>query len=367
MSEIAYYSGLHHPSAASTFAFATNSQITLSATTSRVNIPLRLRKDTEIDLLKVYLASGASTAFRARIVTVAATTGEATDTLAHANASATITAASANWNTFDFTNFTLSAGNYWISLDSTDTPATALAIQYNSDYDGFANNDSSAGVRYWTGSALANTAAIVRCIRLALKSTTGWVPVFPCAPLGAASGIDSLIMDTLENPACRGVAFIAPVSGKICGWNINKAAITANTSFDFVMATSGCASELARVEEFATPAASTAFIHRVRFPDVDVVAGSRYDVYITAGSQATTTGGISITALDTSEDSGNVIGSYGVTPGDLKGLYVHEPPTEGGSDVPTTTLNHVFPWVPVYSQITTSGGGGGETAHVFAA
>lgn len=367
MSEIVVWRNLQHPMMAPAIGFGTNAQITLSTTSSLVAIPIDLPRAEEIDFFEVYLNTGESTAFRCRIVTVDAATGLDTSTLAHANADLSITATSGAWNKFDFTNFTLAAGSYWLLLDSTATPGTALAIQHNQDYDGLANTSAGRSVNYWTGSAMASVSVSLRSIRGRMKSASGWMEHFPLAPLGGASGINGLILDTLENPACRGNRFIAPFSGKISAFDVSIG-LSSTRSMVFVFATEECASELARVEDFQSAGNSTAFTRKIRFPEVTVVAGTSYDCYVTAGSLATTTTGANMSALDTSEDSGNVIACYGVTPGDILGLYVNDPPTEGGSDTPTTTADHVFPWVPIYSEITTSGGsGGGETSHVFAA
>lgn len=347
--------------------FGTHSTLTISTTSSAVAIPFDLGSTETIDLFQVYLASGASTAFRCRIVSADASTGNPTSTLVDANATSTITATSGGLNTFDFTDFSLASGSYWIVLDSTATPSTALEIHYAGDY--VLSNNSNSGVvaRYWTGSAWASISAGFRGIRARLKTASGWHCIRGLVPFGSASGVESLVMDTSENPACRGNRFVAPWSGEVCGFNISVAGFSSGTSFDFVLANSGCSTELARIEVFYNSIALSSGKYRIRFPAVSVVAGTSYDVYIKAGSQAGTTTGVIITALDTSEDSGAVIGCYGVEPGDILGLYVHSPVTEGGSDTPTTTADHVFPWVPVYSEITTGGGSGGETSHVFVA
>jgi hypothetical protein len=360
------FPNLPHRNIAAGISLATRATWSLSTTSSTVAIPLSLTATTEIDLFEAYLNSGASTAFRCRIVTSSATTKLPTATLAHANADLSITATSAAWNQFNFTNFSLSAGFYWILLDSTVTPSVTLAMLYNVDYFSSAVESVDNSPLYWTGSAWA-TDATRRSLVVRLKSSVRWMALYPAAPLSGATGLNPLIMDTLENPACRGIRFVAPASGDISGFEISFAGFTASTSCDFVLASEGCSSELARAEISRDQITSADGTLRISFPSATVVAGTSYDFYAIAGSQATTTGGISITAIDTSEDSGNVIGCYGVTPGDIKGLFVHDPPTEGGSDVPTVTLDHIFPWSPVYSEITASGGGGGgETAHVFA-
>ena len=361
------FPNLVHRNLTTGITLSTRASWTLSTTSSTVAVPLCLTATTEIDFFEAYLNAGESTTFRCRLVTANATTKLPTATLAHANADLSITASAAAWNRFDFTNFSLSAGLYWILLDSTATPAVALAMLYNVDYyvSGIDAVDNSP--LYWTGSAWT-TDGTRRSLVVRLKSAAGWMALYPAAPLSGAAGLNPLIMDTLEDPACRGIRFIAPASGDISGFEIAFAGFTADTSCEFVLASEGCVTELARVEIFRAQITVADGTLRISFPSVTVVAGTSYDFYVVAGSQATTTGGISITALDTSEDGGAVIGSYGVTPGDIKGLYVHEPPTEGGSDTPTTTTDHVFPWVPVYSEITSSGGGGGgETSHTFAA
>jgi hypothetical protein len=361
------FPNLLHRNLSAGISLTTRASWTLSTTSSTVAVPLCLTETTEIEFFEAYLNSGASTAFRCRIVTSSATTKLPTETLSHANADLSITASAAAWNRFDFTNFSLAPGFYWILLDSTVTPSTALALMYNVDYyvTGIEAVDNSP--LYWTGSAWI-TDASRRSLVVRLKSTAGWMALYPAAPLSGATGLNPLFMDTLEDPQCRGIRFIAPASGNISGFEIAFAGFTAATSCEFVLASEGCVTELARVEIFRAQITVADGTLRISFPSVTVVAGTSYDFYVVAGSQATTTGGISITALDTSEDGGAVIGSYGVTPGDIKGLYVHEPPTEGGSDTPTTTTDHVFPWVPVYSEITSSGGGGGgETSHTFAA
>ena len=48
------------------------------------------------------------------------TAGSPSGTLAHANATKVITPSASSWNVFDFTDFTLSAGTYWIVLECDD-------------------------------------------------------------------------------------------------------------------------------------------------------------------------------------------------------------------------------------------------------
>lgn len=354
---------LHRP-ISNGITFTTRATWTLSTTSSAVAVPLCLNETTEIDKFEVYLAAGACTDFRCRIVTSDAT-GLPTSTLSHANASETQAAVSADWNVFDFTNFSLSPGLFYIIVDCTSSPSVSLTLHYHLDYVSVVYEAIASSPLYWTGSAWA-TDGSRRSLRVRLKTSTGWMPLYPCAPLPGASGIDGLIMDTSENPACRGNRWIAPASGTVAGFDVCIAAFSSSTSFEFVVADEGCTTELARCEVFRNMVTTVEGVVRISFPPVTVVAGTAYDCYITAGSAAGASTGVSVVALDTSEDSGAVIGCYGVTPGDILGIYVHDPATEGGSDTPTTA-NHVFPWVPVYSEITTSGGGsGGETSHVFA-
>lgn len=349
------------------FNFSTHSTLTLSTTSSAVALPLEIISSVTVDKVECYLNAGASTDFRCRIVTADATTGQPTTTLVDANASATITATSAAWNTFDFTNFTLSAGVAWIVFDSTSTPGTAMTIPYSLDYTNTLPDFSNFTPRYWSGSAWVSVGTR-KSLRVRLKTTDGWIAMYPAAPLDGASGINPLIMDTSENPACRGNRFIAPATGTLCAFDISIASFSSGASFDFVLANSGCTTELSRAEFRETRIAYNEGLLRLTLSaPVPVTSGTSYDCYITAGSLAGATTGLGIAALDTSEDSGTVIGCYGVEPGDILGLYVNSPVTEGGSDTPTTTANHVFPWVPVYSEITTTSGGGGETSHVFSA
>lgn len=344
------YSGLLHPGLVAQLAGGVQAQFDLSASTSVFATPLDLLTTRTVDKVEVYIQSGASTGFRCRIVELDAA-GLPSSTLVHANAEATITATAGSWNVFNFTNFSLTGGCYWIVFDSPTGLTATLRIENMSD--SIVNACASHRSVYWTGSAYATATVSNGYCRVRLKTTDGWVALPRGMPSVAASGIDSLIMDTLENPACRGIRFEAPWSGDVIGFDISISNFTANTSYDFVLANQGCSAELARAEMLQAKAQGGFYNHQVRFPEpVAVTAGTLYDAYVTAGSLTTTTGGVSITALDVSDDSGAVIGCYGVVPGDVQGLYVHQPPTEGGVDVPTVTMDHVFPWTPVYGSIT---------------
>lgn len=351
------YGGVLHPGLVASLSASVQAQYDLSASTSVFATPLDLLAPATVDRVEVYLAAGASTGFRCRIVGLG-TDGLPSSSLVHANAEAAITATAGAWNVFDFTNFSLAGGCYWIVFDSPTGLTSTLRIE--SMPDSVAYVRASHRSVYWTGSAWASASVSSGYCRVRLKTAGGYVMLPRGLPSIGASGIDNLIMDTLENPACRGNRFVAPWAGEIIGFDISLSNFTANTSYEIVLATQGCAAELGRVEMLQAKAQANFYIHQARFSSpVTVAAGSIYDVYLKAGSLATTTGGVMVSAMDVSDDSGAVIGCYGVAPGDVLGLSVHHPPTEGGSDVPTVTGDHVFPWAPVYGSISTSTGGGG--------
>lgn len=348
------YSGLQHHGLVFDLSGGNQAQYDLSASTSVFATPLDLVETRTIDKVEVYVTSGASTGFRCRIVEPDSS-GLPSTTLAHADATATITASAGAWNTFDFTNFSLSGGRYWIVFDSPTGLTSTLRLENMPD----SLYQITSGHRsvYWTGSAYATATVASGFCRVRIKSTDSWFVLPRALPSVGASGLNVVVMDTLENPACRGMRFSAPWSGQIIGFDISNGGFTANTSFDLVLATQGCASELARVEVKQAEVFAAHRTYQVRFASpITVVAGTNYDVYITAGSLATTTGGLWLVALDVADDSGAVIGSYGVPTGDVLGLSVNNPPTEGGADSPTTTGDHVYPWSPIYGTITTAGG-----------
>lgn len=358
--------GLVCPDLATDFTHSTTAAATISTTSSIVALPITISESTTFDHIEAYLASGVSTDFRCRVVTENSSTGLPSTTLADGSSTATVSVSGAGWKTFDFTNFTLSAGRYWVLFDSTSTPSTALAIHYMPDAYANAQYLLTPCPMYWTGSAYAVMNAGTRALRVRVKSTDGWLFTMPCFPFPGASGLNPLVMDTAENPSCRGNRFVAPYSGTIIGASLSIGLYNSGASFDCVLANSGCTTELGRIENFYVHSASLRGAFVLEFPSaVSVTAGTSYDLYVTAGSLATSSTGPWISALDVSDDSGNVIQCLGVSPGDVIGMYVHQPVTEGGAGSVTTTANHVFPLVPIYGSITAGGGGGGGVPVAF--
>lgn len=317
----------------------------------RIAIPLILINEEEIDKFEAFVSTGTSAAlgFRCRIVNANSANCEPDiNSLADVNASKAITATANAWNIFDFTNFTLNPGFYYILLDTPSPPSVSLTIHYNLDYSTNTTNSINLSPLYWTGTAWAHDATR-RGLRVRLKAASGWVPLPVCAPLGGRTGLNAIIMDKNENPSCRGNRWKAPASGTISGFRVSIAAFSTDTSFKFVLANQGCTTALASAEIFRKLTAGGTGYVDVLFTPTAVISGTLYDCYVTAGLSATTIAGVSIVALDTSEDSGTTIGSYGVEPGDILGLSVHNPPTEGGAGSVTVTSDHVYPWSPIYS------------------
>lgn len=160
---------------------------------------------------------------------------------------------------------------------------------------------------------------------------------------------------------------VAPMTGEICGVDWSCSSFSFNNSARFVFADEGCLNVLGSTEEYQATGNLNCYTRQFRFPPVPVTQGESYDFYLTAGSLSGTTTGIWVSAIDVSEDSGNLIQTFGIAKGSLMGLTVHEPPTEGGAGVPTVSNDFVHPAVPVYSSISSGGGGSSGTVASFAA
>jgi hypothetical protein len=361
MNEMQLYPGLLHRALNGVITSSTQTTLNLSSTTtSGLAIPIQLFATETINFVEIHLAAGASTGFRCRIVNRDTDGLPDTTSLVHANATASITATANAWNRHDFTDFSLAAGQYWIVWDVTQI-TTTLTPSYISDYRTLSAQADVSNLRLvyfdgadWDQSLTAGAGSV----RARIKATSGYLWQLSMAPCLGRSGIDNLLMDTSENPNCRGQRWVADYSGDVIGWDISVTTFSGSTSYEFVMATQGCAVELARTEVWEQPCYATTCIHKVRFDaPVAVVAGTSYDVYIHPGSDAGAATGVGIAAIDVSEDSATMIQCYGPAVGVFTGFSVHNPPTEGGAGTPTTSSDYVFPWVPIYRDIASGGTG----------